>query len=207
MSPGWCEDRLGAHPGQRRGQAVDGLAAVPGRASSQSASALMLLTTSPMPARLCRSGPASTKSRSTMHRDRDVHPVGALDPAGDQRRHRGGDAVVGQARRHRHHRQAAPGGRVLGHVDRLAAADADHRVVRPGAQLSAQVVGGLRGVPPATVNTSAERSDGRISSAICSPCPGPTTTATSPAGGDPPVGQDRRRGRPPRPAARRCAAG
>jgi hypothetical protein len=75
--------------------------------------------------------------------DRDVHPVRAADALVVQRRHGRGDAVVGQAGRHRHHRDGEPRGGVLGGVDGLAAADPDDRVVGALAQFVAEFEGGI----------------------------------------------------------------
>ena len=134
--------------------------------------------------------------RSALHevqvdddRDRDVHAVRALDAAGDEAGDRGGDAVVGEAGCHRHHRQAAPGRGVLGHVDGFAAADADHRVVRAGPQLAPQVVGGLEGAAGDGEDVGrAQRRPDQLDDLLGLPRADHHRHIT--AGGDPSVGED-----------------
>ena len=71
--------------------------------------------------------------------DRHLHAEGRLAAVLLERGHRRGDAVVGEARRDRDHRQAAERRGVLGRVERLAAADPDDGVEEPRAQARAQL--------------------------------------------------------------------
>ena len=97
-----------------------------------------------------------------------------------ERGDRRGDAVVGEAGRDRHDRQPGQARGVLGDVERAAAADADHRVVEPGAQPRGQRRRRPAREPPSTSQISPFASCGRSVAAISSPSPGPTTTATCP---------------------------
>ena len=142
----------------------------------------MLLTTSPMPARPCRVRPGSHEVQVDDDRERDVHAVRALAAvvvAGELT----GEAMPSLARLVATDTigMPEPGGGVLGGVDGLAAADADHRVVRAGRAASRRRSRAASSVPPRHgEDVGRVASDGRISSAIRSPWPGPTTTATSP---------------------------
>jgi hypothetical protein len=117
------------------------------------------------------------------------------EPASCVRR---GDAVVGEAGRDRHHRDAVAGGRVLRGVDGPATADADHRVVRPGAQLLAE---GERGVQRAAGDGvdvgPAQPRPAQFEHALA--LPRPDHHGHVAARGDAPVSQDRAevRDRPP----------
>ena len=77
------------------------------------------------------------------HGDRHLHAEARLAAALLERRHRRGDAVVGERGGDRHHRQPRQRGRVLGGVERLAAADAHQRVEEARAQPPAQLGGRL----------------------------------------------------------------
>jgi hypothetical protein len=125
-------------------------------------------------------------------RDRHLHAVGRLAArlVVLQGRDRGGDAVVRQRRRDRHHRQAGQAGGVLGHVDRAAAADPDDRVVEAGPQAHGEVGARLhraaRDAPDLAV-LELRPQGGRDLLAEA----GPDDHGHVAAAGDPPVGEQR----------------
>ena len=134
-------------------------------------------------------------------RDRHLHAERGLAPVLLERGHRRGDAVVGEARRDRDHREPAERRGVLGGVERPAAADADDGVEEARAQPRAQVRRRLdrAALDHPDVGVGELRpQDLRDLLAL----PGPDRDRDVAAAGDPAVGEQRRQAAPPRRA--RC---
>ena len=179
MSPGWLSSASAADPGQRGGQPVDRLAA-------DLAGQLPVGEGADVAHHVADAGPV-VPVRSALHevevdddRDRDVHAVRALD----RRRDRGWRPGR-RCRRWRGWSPPTPSACRSGSPRTWRCRWSCRRRCRPPRRTSGPAACSPRSraassVPPATVKMSAERSVGRISSAIFSPWPGPTTTATSP---------------------------
>ena len=124
-------------------------------------------------------------------RDRHLDAVGPLAPRLLERRDRGGDAVVGEARRHRDERQPAERGSQLGEVERAPAADPDQRVVEAGAEPLGERVGLVHaaGVEPPEARVDQFRAQ-RLGDLLAQARSDDDRDVA--AGGDSPVGQQRR---------------
>jgi hypothetical protein len=137
------QERFRARAGERRGQAVDPLAALPAGELPVGERAQVAERVSEARAQLLDRTPAHVIEIDD-DGDGDLDAVRALAAVMLERRDGRGDPVVGQVRGDGDHRQPGQARRVLGDVERSPAPDPDDRVVGAGPQGVRQLEGAVK---------------------------------------------------------------